>query len=46
MVLPRPRIFIEVDFNPVVRAFQDVRYIGELRQRWTEIKKLQANLYI
>ena len=24
----------------IIQAFQDLRYIGELRQRWFEIKKL------
>jgi len=24
-----------------MQAFQDLRYIGEMRQRWEEIKKLQ-----
>jgi len=24
------------------QAFQDLGYIGELRQRWDEIKKLQS----
>lgn len=27
-------------FDPVIRAFQDVRYMGVLRERWKEIKKL------
>jgi len=26
-----------------VEGFQDLRYIGELRQRWEEIKKLQSS---
>lgn len=38
--LPEPRLSI-INFNSVVEAFQDLRYIGELRQRWNEIKKLQ-----
>jgi len=28
-------------YNPIIETFQDLRYIGELRQRWNEIKKLQ-----
>ncbi len=34
-------------YDRIIQAFQDIRYIGELRQRWLEIKKLQRdpNLY-
>ena len=43
-MLPLPRITImadEVKLGTIIQAFQDLRYIGELRQRWDEIKKLQ-----
>lgn len=39
-VLPEPWANITLDFEAIIHAFQDVRYIGELRQRWNEIKKL------
>jgi len=37
----QPWITITFDFTPIIHAFQDLHYIGELRQRWDEIKKLQ-----
>jgi hypothetical protein len=40
-LLPEPWTNIILDFEAIIKAFQDVRYIGELRQRWNEIKKLQ-----
>jgi hypothetical protein len=43
-LLPLPRITIMVNsaqFSHIIQAFQDLRYIGEMRQRWEEIKKLQ-----
>jgi len=40
-MLPQPQISITIDFEGIIRTFQDIRYIGELRQRWEEIKKLQ-----
>ena len=43
-LLPEPWTNITIDFEAIIRAFQDVRYIGELRQRWNEIKKLQVVL--
>ncbi len=43
-MLPAPRINITLDFSSIILEFQDVRYIGELRQRWEEIKKLQKSL--
>ena len=39
-MLPEPWANIPVDFEDIIKLFQDVRYIGELRQRWEEIKKL------
>ena len=38
--LPSPELIITPDLGSIVSAFQDLRYIGELRQRWNEIKKL------
>ena len=35
---------ITLDFEAIIQAFQDIRYIGELRQRWNEIKKLQIGI--
>ena len=31
----------EDSYDRIIQAFQDVRYIGELRQRWKEIKKFR-----
>ena len=42
-LLPEPRLNILIDFEAILEAFQDNRYVGELRQRWNEIKKLQHN---
>jgi len=41
--LPLPRLILTIDIPSIIQAFQDLRYIGELRQRWNEIKKLQMN---
>ena len=40
-MFPEPWTNITLDFEAIIKAFQDIRYIGELRQRWNEIKKLQ-----
>jgi len=40
-LLPEPWTNITIDFDAITTAIQDVRYIGELRARWSEIKKLQ-----
>ena len=45
-MLPVPRLNILVDFEAIFKAFQDIRFIGVLRQRWEEIKKLQASLQL
>jgi len=42
-MLPEPRLNILIDFTAILEVFQDNRYIGELRQRWSEIKKLRAS---
>ena len=42
-VLPLPRLTLTLDFTSIIHSFQDLRYIGELRQRWEEIKKLKAS---
>lgn len=39
-MLPSPKLTIQINFSSIINAFQDIRYIGELRQRWDEIKKL------
>jgi hypothetical protein len=41
-LLPKSWTNISIDFASIIQAFQDLRYIGELRQRWNEIKKLQG----
>jgi len=38
-LLPSPEIIITAK---VIESFQNLSYIGELRQRWEEIKKLQG----
>jgi hypothetical protein len=38
--LPVPYDSILPGFEAIFRAFENVGYIGELRQRWFEIKKL------
>jgi len=38
--LPAPENSILPGFDEIFAAFENVAYIGELRQRWTEIKKL------
>jgi len=40
----QPWINITFDLPSIIQAFQDLRYLGELRQRWEEIKKLQDNI--
>jgi len=40
-LLPKP--WININLKQVVEAFQNLSYIGEMRQRWEEIKKLQLN---
>ena len=39
--LPQPWTNITIDFESITAALQDVRYIGELRARWREIKKIR-----
>jgi hypothetical protein len=33
--------WININLKQVIEAFQNLSYIGELRQRWEEIKRLQ-----
>jgi|SRR3989344_5823827 len=40
--LPTPKLGIQLDFTPIIQVFQNVAYMGELRQRWVEIKKLRG----
>ncbi|OGK44729.1 hypothetical protein A2957_00125 [Candidatus Roizmanbacteria bacterium RIFCSPLOWO2_01_FULL_38_11] len=50
-LLPEPQLLrvppLQDYFNAFLTTLQDVRYFGEMKQRWLEIKKLQtgANLY-
>ena len=37
--LPQPRLFIPENYAQIVQTFQNLSYIGELRQRWEEIKR-------
>ncbi len=39
-LLPAPKHPIPIDFDSILQAFQRVGYIGELKQRWLEIKRL------
>lgn len=41
MWLPGPWINITINFEAILQAFQNVAFIGELRERWEEIKRLQ-----
>lgn len=45
--LPKLRLLIQglqqIDFEGIIKAFQDIRYIGVLRERWNQIKKLTIN---
>ena len=43
--LPAPRITIMINsaqFTRIIQEFQDIRYIGKMRQKWEEIKQLQT----
>lgn len=40
-MLPAPKHPIPIDFDGILQAFQHVGYMGELKQRWLEIKRLQ-----
>lgn len=40
MQLTSPEIIITAK---VIESFQNLSYVGEMRQRWEEIKKLQLN---
>jgi len=33
-----------IAFEAFMQAFQDLRYIGELRQRWLEIKRSENGI--
>jgi len=41
-VLPSPKITIQNSFIEIYHAFQNLVIMGELRQRWEQIKKLQS----
>jgi hypothetical protein len=38
-----PEIVITLDFTQIIDVFQNLRFIGELRQSWEEIKRLKQN---
>jgi len=40
-MLPEPWANITIGSEAIIKVFQDSRYIGELRQRWREIKKIK-----
>ena len=40
-MLPELWINISANFEAIIQVFQNVLYMGELRQRWMEIKRLQ-----
>jgi len=44
--LPAPKLSIQQSFEAIIKVFENVSYIGELRQRWLEIKKLQTGAMI
>jgi hypothetical protein len=39
-MLPAPKLSIQESFDEILKVFENACYIGELRQRWLEIKKL------
>jgi hypothetical protein len=39
LLFREPSSIITIDFTSIIQAFQGLRYIGELKQRWEEIKK-------
>jgi hypothetical protein len=47
-VLPEPQHLrvppLQEYFNAYLEKLQDVRYFGEMKQRWLEIKKLHAGI--
>ena len=43
-MLTDPWINITSSFEAILQAFQNLVFIGELRERWNEIKRLQPNL--
>jgi len=38
MLLPEPSLISTYNLASIIQAFQDIRYIGELKQRWKEIE--------
>ncbi len=48
-LLPEPQINItehQGQFDTVILGFQNLSHIGEMRQRWVEIKKLQNRAFL
>lgn len=45
-LLPEPQFFrvppLQEHFDRFIEAIQDIRYMGQMKQRWLEIKKLQT----
>jgi len=39
-MLPAPKLSIQQSYEEILKVFENASYIGELRQRWNEIKKL------
>ncbi len=39
-LLLAPKLSIQQSFDEILKVFENVSYIGELRQKWLEIKKL------
>lgn len=37
----RPKINIKIDIDSIIQTFQNLSYIGEMKERWEEIKRLQ-----
>lgn len=44
--LPIPQLAIQIDFENIFNSFQNVMFMGELRQRWLEIKKFQKGMVL
>jgi len=43
---PEPYDSMLPGFEAIFAAFENVSYIGELRQRWVEVKKLQESFLL
>jgi len=45
-MLRKPRLTIPDNYASILQAFQDLSCIGEMRQRWVEIKRLRSGKII